>query len=176
MSTFERWAAVGFLTGALVLMGCTSGQRRETEETADEVAEETEEVAGEVAEETQKAADRAEDYVDMETTATIEGVGGSGLAGNADLSFDSGQARVEVELAGVADAAAHTAMIHDGSCAAYGGPVVTLDGFISQGGGLESVTTFDESRLVDGSRYAVVVHGQGGAVVGCGDFGEIDRG
>jgi hypothetical protein len=175
MSTFERLAAVGVLTGALVLTGCTSGQRRETGETAEEVGEETAEVAGEVAEETREAADRAEDYVDMETTATIEGVGGSSLEGNADLSFDEGQARVEVELTAVTDASTYTAMIHDGTCAAVGGPVVTLDGFISQGDGLESVTTFSENQLTDGSRYAVVIHGSGGAMVGCGDFGEIDR-
>jgi hypothetical protein len=170
MSILERLATVGILTSALILIGCTHGQREETEETAEEAAEETEEIA----EETADVADQAEDMIDMETTASIEAVGGSGVEGNADIGFDDGQARVEVELG--ASSGTYTAMIHDGTCAAVGGPVVTLDSFVPQGGGLESVTTFAETRLMDGSRYAVVIHGSGGAMVGCGDFGEIDRG
>ena len=174
MCSLRWWTMVGIMTGALVLAGCTHGQRRETEETAEEVAEETGEVAGEVAEETREAADQVEDVVDFETTATIQAIGDAGVEGDADLAFDDGQGRVEVELSAAAGAGAYTAMVHEGTCAALGGPAVTLDAFVAQGDGLESVTTFSESRLVSGSRYAVVVHGAGGAMVGCGDFGEID--
>lgn len=170
------------LAAALVVTAaaCTHQERRDTEETTEEVAEETGEAVGAVAEEAgemvedvgegaREGVDAGEDMFDRETTIGLAAKAGSGVSGEADLSRSDDRYRLEVEIEGTADVTGMRGSIVRGSCERDNGEVVDLESFTLDSDGPESVTEFPTAWLpaAEGP-YAVWISGRDGTLAACG--------
>lgn len=108
----------------------------------------------------------------MATTVTMEGVGDSGVSGEAILTPAGGQSEVTVTLSGLEPNATHAGHIHQGTCAAPGSVVVPLSEVTADASGSGTMTTTAAiaADSATAGQHVVVYHGEGGTPIVCGEI------
>jgi hypothetical protein len=106
----------------------------------------------------------------VHVTVTLAAMNESGVSGEAMAMHSDDAVVVILELEGLPGEGQYNAHIHDGNCAA-GGPVrVALNPVAGLADGTgTSTTTLEASELSETDPHFIMVHGEGGTPLACGD-------
>ena len=107
----------------------------------------------------------------MHATVVLDEVNSSGVSGEAMAMHSDDAVVVILDLDGLTDEGEYAAHIHIGSCA-EGGPVaVSLNPVLGLADGTgTSTTTLEADELAEGDPHFIMVHGEGGTPIVCGDL------
>jgi hypothetical protein len=107
----------------------------------------------------------------MHATVVLDEVNSSGVSGEAMAMHSDDAVVVILDLDGLTDEGEYAAHIHIGSCA-EGGPVaVSLNPVLGLADGTgTSTTTLEAHELTEGDPHFIMVHGEGGTPIVCGDM------
>jgi hypothetical protein len=107
----------------------------------------------------------------MHATIVLDEVNSSGVTGEAMAMHSDDAVVVILDLDGLTDEGEYAAHIHIGSCA-EGGPVaVSLNPVLGLADGTgTSTTTLEAHELTEGDPHFIMVHGEGGTPIVCGDM------
>ncbi|TVR55127.1 MAG: hypothetical protein EA421_07195 [Gemmatimonadales bacterium] len=107
----------------------------------------------------------------MHATIVLDEVNSSGVSGEAMAMHSDDAVVVILDLDGLTDEGEYAAHIHIGSCA-EGGPVaVSLNPVLGLADGTgTSTTTLEADELTEGDPHFIMVHGEGGTPIVCGDL------
>lgn len=107
----------------------------------------------------------------MHATITLDQVNSSGVSGEAMAMHSDDAVVVILELEGLTTEGEYPAHVHIGNCA-DGGPVgVALNPVVGLADGTgTSTTTLELDDLDENDPHFIMVHGDGGAPIVCGDM------